>query len=401
MVKSYNVFTYELDDIKKAADELYNQVINSVALKKNTVGILLSDYDIDSFSLAKNLSERFDFEIIGSTTVGIIDKAKGYDELRICLTVLTSDTCFFHVALSEKINHKNINHEVESCYLKGEKALGERAKMIFAIPSFKEDVFIDNYIEALSLASFNIPVFGGMPIGTCGRNGMIYAKGGIYDDRLAILLIAGDIHPLFVSDYSLLNVGGQKRTITKAKNNIIYTLGDTTFIEYMKNIGISFNSSTDAEKNMKFIPTPLLIESIRDGEKHQYLRTIIEIDKESGSGISFGSIEEGAIANVGFLRKSDIVASFSSAIDTLMDKIKVNEEKYACTYSTVLCISCFSRYFVMSPNYNIEGDLIKEKLKNTKLNFTGFYLLGEISPISLNGYPINTYNDGAICLCAF
>ena len=401
MVKSFNAFTYELDDINKAADELYNQIYNGTELKKNTVGILLSDYDIDKFSLAKKINEKFDFEIIGSTTVGIIDKVKGYDELCICLTVLTSDTCSFHVELSGKIDHKNINREIESCYLRGEKALGKRAKMIFAIPCFKENILIDKYIEALSLASFNITTFGGMPTGGRGRQGMLFLKGGAYDDRLAILLIAGNINPIFISDYSLLNVGGQKRTITKAKDNVIYALGDMTFIEYIKNIGISLHSSADKEKNMKFIPTPLLIESTRNGEKYQYLRTIIGIDEKTGCGISIGSIEEGAVANVGFLRKSDITASFSTAIDNLIKKIKENEEAYGCTYSTILCISCFSRYFVMSPNYHMEGDLAKEKLRCLGLNFTAFYFFGEISPRNFSGYIRNTYNNGTICLCAF
>jgi hypothetical protein len=231
----------------------------------------------------------------------------------------------------------------------------------------------------------------------------MYANGRPYTDRAAVVLVGGNVRPLFSVQNVLSAFSEQKRTVTKAKDNLIYTVEEMSFVDYLKSVGMSVDDLIEQGDLAVYVSTPLKVYLNKDdyNDGIPVVRTIKSLNPEDGSGVLFGSISEKSAISIATMKRQDIQDSCRMAIKEILEKIaasRENETDYA--YTTLICISCGGRYMVMADDKDIEGNIILENLPEY-LTLSGFYAYGEVCPTGVRGgKAINRVHNESIVMCA-
>jgi len=399
-MKSIVVTTSMLDDMQLAARELAEQVENGIELMANSAGLLFCDSEIDHAALLAALGDRLSFPLIGCTTIGTLDTQSGFSEYAISLTVLTADDCRFCPAVSGPVRRDNLEQETAAVYARAAQELGCEPRMIFAFPCYQLDIMLDAYSKALTKVSGGLPVFGGLPSANAPGVNAILADGQVHSDRLGLLLIGGAAKPLFSTKIVLSNVAEQKRTVTQAKDNVIYRVGDVTFVEYLKSIGLMVEAVLSEDNTLVFVSNPLLVEGTgADDDGVPMVRTLHALDMECGSGTAIGKVPQGSILSVGQLRREDIQLSARACIEDLLHQIRESKAD-GYKYSTILCATCIGRFMIMVPDSGLEGEILTGAI-GRDYTLSGFYGYGELCPTSMrNGAASNKAHNESITMCA-
>ena len=392
--------TLELDNPVAAASELAAQINKQLTLQKNSIGLILGDSDMDFAALNSELKKNFDFNIFGCTSAGMFGINEGYEEFCITLLVLSANDCDFHLECSALINKNSALNAIETAYRAGETAIGGRPKLVIALAPRISDVFLDLYPDIVGEISNGVPVFGGIPSASPGGKEFIFINDEIYTNRAVFLFITGNVRPYFCACNLFDNIAEQKRRITKAEGNILYRVGDQTFLEYAKSLGLRFDFDDPDTRSFAFVSHPLLIEeNTGDGNSISFVRTIGDVNLEEGYVVTLGKVPQGALMSIGVLRKGEITRSAEIGVQEISQLLENSDNDYK--YSTMLCVSCIGRSMVMAPNIDLEGKLVQSALGN-KLKISGFYAWGEICPTAYTDETaINCGHDETLSLCVF
>lgn len=401
-MKSKVVATYEIDDIETAVEELLNKINEDFTFLKNTCAIIFCASDMDQQTFMKHIKNKFPYDIIGCTGISTLDSKEGFHELCITMLVLTADDCDFSVAFSEQITTENVYEQVEKTYQAAKAITSDEIKLLIALPPYNLNIMLDEFTNAFNKAAPGIPVFGGLPSyrGEDDSNLTLYNNQAT-SDKLVLLAITGNIKPIFSRQLVKGSTVERKRTVTSAKSNVVYTVGDQRFTDYMKEVGLPVEKLTDGNSTITFVANPLLLEHVKnkDGENFSFIRTLHKIDLEEGSATAIGQIPEGATVSICSLKREEIAEAAFEGMHNLSEKMSQNSNDYE--YSTILAVSCIGRYLLMSPNSHIETtNMIKVMPEN--LNLCGFYSYGEIAPLYSNNKEITNFaHNESLILCAF
>lgn len=401
-MKSVTVVTTEIDDARIAADELVAGVKARLVPAKNMFGILYYDYEMQSDDLIKRIKETYAMDIVGCSTIAALDGRDGYHEMAAVLTVVTADDCEFSAVLSESLTRENASERVLKAYDAARNKLAADPRLIFAMPPCGVDIATDHVLEALSERAEHTPIIGGVPSSAGTVEKSIVFNGKCYSDRFVLILISGNIQPTFSVGNVASELSDTCCTITKTEGTAIYEVdGDKTLAQFIEAYGIDVTSIVGKEDRTFFQKYPLLI---KDGDPAEqagtpYVRILSGLNMEDGSGTMFASVPEGAQATLAMLKREDIGVSAKNAMERLLAQISANEKK-GCRYTTVFCISCAARHFIMKPVHKAEGNSIKSLLPET-LELNGFYSYGEICPTRIvDGKATNRLHNASIVFCA-
>lgn len=394
--------TYQIDDATLAATELSRAVQEGTPLLSHTVGILMCYSDMDVPPLLRALSQHLPFDIIGCTCIASLDSETGFSEMAIRLLVLSADDCTFSVQLSGPVGPDTIPQRVEETYAGALDALGRPPGLLLMLAPYKLDLLFDTFTQTLNRVAPGVPVIGGLP--SHNDNGDLNAvlfNETAYPDRMAMLAIAGNIHPVFSVQNVLGDVVRRKRKVANAAGNTVYRVGSQTFVEYMEEIGFHWPDDGMID-TLTFLTNPLMLENVPldDGQTHGFVRTLHKIDKKEGSGTAVGMIPTGATLSICSLSKQDIEEAASKALAELMIKI-ADKRQNGQVFSTVLAVSCIGRFMLMSPRSSIETERLLAGLP-PDVTLAGFYGYGEIGPVS-RALPkiVNFAHNETLILCAF
>ncbi|MDR1586466.1 MAG: FIST C-terminal domain-containing protein [Treponema sp.] len=387
----------QVDDIDAAVDELLAGIGTDFPLGSSSAGILLCYSDMEIAALAKALKAKAGFDIIGCSCIANMDRDKGFHSMAITLTVLTADDCVFSAQLSEKVSPGAVYNEVKNAYDKVRVRLGGAPGLIVAIPPYILEIMLDAYTMAFNEAAPGIPIVGGLPsFNSTGDFNVTIFNDKIYEDCLVMLAIKGNISPVF----SVQNVVGtdveRKRKVTKAKGNVVYTVGNQSFTDYLHDSGLPVEQLVHGNNTITFVSNPILLESGDGG--FSFARTLHEINPENGSGTAIGMIPEGAILSICSLEREQIQKGAVAGMRALREKMKARE-KEGGAYSTVLAFSCIGRNLLMLPNNDAEVRQLLTEFPGG-LTLSGFYGYGEIGPQGLTREENFAHNESLI-LCAF
>ncbi|MDR2870088.1 MAG: FIST C-terminal domain-containing protein [Deferribacteraceae bacterium] len=398
-MRSIVAVTNEMDDAKKAAGELLKQINEKGSLSKNSLGLVYCDVAIEHDAFVAELQKELPFDIIGNTTIATFDTDNGAQIMSVVLTVLTADDVTFSTVVTNALNSENIRAELEVAYKAASAQLSEPEKLIFIVPPFVTDaVPLDEYVDTLSELSGDVPMFGGLPSSSMADGDIIiHARGHTYSDRAAIVLLSGNINPIFTVQNILSTYSDQKFVVTKSKNNIIYTVNDMTFVDYLRSAGMDIDELMAQGDLAVYVSTPIKVNL----SKHDYndgipvVRIIKTINPEDNSGVLFGAVPEGSTISIGAMKRKDIQESCNIAVKAIQEKIAAKDTEY----NTLLCISCGGRYMVMADDKDLEGDVICASLPK-ELTFSGFYSFGEICPTEIvDGKAVNRVHNASIVMC--
>ena len=400
-MRSIVAVTNEMDDAEEAVRDLLEQVNDKGPLGKNSCGFVYCDVEMDHEAFTAMLKEKFPFEITGCTSIANFDTEHGSQIISAVLVILTADDATFSAAVTDALTRENLRQELEGAYKKTASALGEQGKLLFLVPPFNDATPLDDYVDILSGVSGDIPIFGGLPSSNVADGDILmYANGRPYADRAVVVLVGGNVRPLFSVQNVLSAFSEQKHTVTKAKDNVIYTVEEMAFVDYLKSIGMSVDDLIEQGDLAVYASTPLKVylnkNDYNDGIP--VVRTIKTLNPEDGSGVLFGSISEKSTISIATMKRQDIQDSCMMAIKEILEKISESREDY--TYTTLICVSCGGRYMVMADDKDIEGNIILENLPKN-LTLSGFYAYGEICPTGVrDGKAINRVHNESIVMCA-
>lgn len=403
MIRSTVALTQELDDIPTAVAELVDSTLSDLNIKKNSVGLLLCDSDADHKALIKGIREKIDMPVFGFSSTAIFTGTHGMVDMSATLTTMTSDDVCFSYAVSEPVTLQNVAIEIEKAYRMAKDHLKAEPIMIMAFPPYILGVMLDIYPRELGRVSGGLPVFGGMPSHD-ERNGTsaVFCGETAHSDRLAILLIGGNVRPVFSVKSELSVLTDLKRTVTRSVNNQVFTVGDQTFVEFITQLGLNVEQLISGkDRATSFTAYPILVEMQQneDFDGIPIVRTIHCVDMEDGSATAIGEIPEGSVISMGLLKRQDIERSARNSVTDIKEKMAENENR-GYEYSTFFAVSCVARYYVMASQRELEADILQNELPAGKA-MSGFYSFGEICPTSIkNGHATNAGHNESLVILA-
>lgn len=404
-MKSATAVTYELDDISIAVTELSGQIREKLALDAgaHSVGILYAQPDTEVAELSARLAEELGFSIIGGTTAGgAILSNEGHHELAVVLHVLTSPDCRFATAITPPLSTLDAREHIAKAYEEALARLREREnsaepKLIFFAIPILPTCSPDSCLAALDETSEGVPVLGFMAADDFEfSKQQIFRDGESSGDRIALLLISGDIEPIFEVRNLAASQTLSKRRVTKSRGNIICEIDGKPAYEYIK--GFPFiEEESDILWNYQFF---VEIQNETGSGGALISRSVNTYNKETGEISCFGDIPQDSYISLEYCNGENVTDSCEKALGTLKEKI-AEGEKGDYRYSTILAISCASRYLFLAGQKDAEGVLIR-KMIPPHLAISGLYTYGEIAPTSFikNGRDVNRFHNATLTICA-
>ena len=400
-MRSATAITWELDDIASAVEELSEQIGSKLVLAKESVGILHAQPHMEVGELSAALSGKLGFPIIGGTTAGAATVSNdGHHELAAVLHVMTADDCIFATAISDSMAEeprKRIENTYQAALAKLEaKDSLAVPKMIFCVTSIVQSYSSDDGLAVLSEASGALPIFGYVAADDFEFSAQqVFLDGRSGGDLLALLLIAGDVRPIF----EVKNLAGtaplSKRQVTKAHDNVICEIDGRPAYEYLKEFPF-IDDETKVLWNYQFF---VEMQNAADNDGVLVSRALNTYDKDTGEISCFANVPENSYIGLLFCDDSDVKASAEEALRELVAKIEAAEtDDYR--YSTVFMASCSLRNMFLADQKDAEGSLVREILPPS-LVVSGLYAFGEIAPTSVRDHrAVNRFHNATMTICA-
>jgi hypothetical protein len=392
-MRSALAISHEVDDVVQAAQELAGKIQGRLVLQKHSIGLLFCDADTDGAALTGELRALLGMEISGMTTLAALS-SEGRHETSIVLTVLTADDCLFSPGVSDPLHADDYETRITQAY---QATIPEGADkepcVIFAFCPFGASFSGDHYPSVLSRVTNNAPVIGGMASDDYDyERARVFLSGKEFKDAMVLVSLWGNVRPVFAIRHVTSRFAERIRRVTEAENNIVYKVGEESFITYLQGFGLK----TDVDDPLlAFTSYPMMLRQETEGET-PVMRHISGLNQADGSGSFFGDVPVGAQANICLISKADIAAACRESMKVLLEEGKA-QSGYA--YSTILCISCCGRSMILAGDANAEGRILAEMLPKG-LALVGAYCLGEICPTSYtNGRATNRFHNCSITFC--
>lgn len=392
-MRSMVVYTEEIDDLELAAEELATKLSAGLPLMKNTCGILFCEMDTDPDELMRELADRFDFPVMGTTALTTFSKNYGYCETGISMLVLTADDCAFSMASTDDLDGENYQEQLEEAYHQAQSALPEKEKLIITYSCKLELMPNDLLITHLNELSGGVPVYGGLASDNLTwQDFRVFYGGKKGRQSTTILLISGNVKPIFKVEFSLNRLSDFSAEITRSEFNKVYELDGLPFDEAMQKAGFIAGAMPEGDCVMDFISTPFMfVETLPDGTKHRFMRNLSFYDPEERSGLFLLAVPQGAQIQSGLMRREDVQESVKKAFESVLEEINAAQDYH---YSTLICTSCCVRYLVMATEPDAEVKAY-EGLLPDNIDLIGYSSFGEFCPsVTDSGAIFNgTYND--------
>ncbi len=392
MIKSKTAFTYELDDLSAAVEDILSQ-LQGLTLNEKMIGIVTCSYDFIELGVINALQEALPFDIIGETTISqAVSGSSGL--IVLTMMVLYSDDCSFCGALSGVIPQKgDMRGAIENEYNAAAEKLGEKVSLIFAFPPLLNAQPGDEYVNILSSLSSHAPVFGSICADdqpdTYSNSHTIY-RDKAYRDRMTFILISGEVEPEFkiisVSSESQLPYKGE---ITKSDANILMGINDMAAVDYLETIGLAHGGKI--RSGISSIPFLISFgnESGRDGIPIARALFMTTIDNYAICG---GEMPVGSSITVGVCDKNDVLKTTRTVLENI---------SATCKGKNVLMFSCLGRRLSLGGEPMLEVEMASEVI-GSDVNFMLSYSSGEICPTSsTDNKAINRFHNYTFVTCIF
>ena len=400
-MKSAIMLTREIDDLEAAAGELSAGIREKIDFEKTTVGIAYCDADVDVGELGKLLHADLGFEIVGLTTTASIERDNGYCGMGIVLAVITGDDVDISVGSTGNLLTETFSEQIEATYNSARGNLPQDPKLMLLYAPYTTEIPTDNFLEVLDKISGQVPIFGGVATDHYDlKYPKTFRNGESFSDGLVVVLISGNIHPVFAMKH---NFGGKierKGIITKSSGNMVERIGDKTFKEFLSEIT---PVPEDDSVIYRFQFTPFVME-LPDYEESEepVVRVLYSIDHQTGSGGFLSKMPEGSTLSINVVQRENLAASCADTLDDIIETICRAGEK---DYCMMMICTCNGRHLMMGNAKDLEANIVSGKLAgiNSGINAMGFYGFGEICPTGPAGKGLlkNRYHNTSFALCAF
>jgi hypothetical protein len=388
MIQSITAYTTEIDDVERAIEDVKSLLQSGGTLKKNTVGIIACHYEFVLSGVVKALCETLPFPVLGAITSA--QATPGVSSiLSLTLMVLTSDDVEFTVARTAPLRDEP-GKIIAQTYTEAASAKAERPALILAYAPFMVENSGDEYVNVLTDASGGVPCFWTLAVDDTAdfSNCFMICNGEHFNDRMALLLIYGDITPkFFIATISSNKILEKSALVTKSSGHILMEVNDRPVVEYFENLGLTKASETAYA--MTSLPFML---DYGDGTP-PVSKVFIGLSPERYA-ICAGAMPEGSTLYIGVFDKEDVLY-------TTEESLKKALADAAAGASGALIYSCISRSMSLGADQLMELDLVRKTIAGN-LSFMMAYSGGEICPTRVSDErAINRFHNNTFVACVF
>ena len=393
------LYTEEIDDLKEATKELFDQA-KDFPLKKNSVALLYAEEDTDLKALYALLSKKWDFPILGSTAMAMLLSGRGYRSIGVSVMLMTADDVSYAIGMTCELDRDNYEAEIARTYAELRAELPSEEKLILTfggMPMSDSYVAADETVAAIEKACGKpVPIFGALASDgfTCA-NSRVFCNGRTGTQTQAFLLFAGAVDPQVVEVNSIESRANFTYKVTRADRNRVFRLGDGTFLEALKRENLFVKTGNILND---YLLSPFIVRlACGNGDTVEVARTIFMLDSETGSATFLGSVPEGSILGVGIINRADVQKSVEQACDQMVEALAARPGQY----KTLLCMSCCARFMAMASNTDAEMEACQRRLP-AGMTFLGMYGNGEYCPVRGNatGQYHNLFHNFTFALVA-
>lgn len=385
MVKMLTAHTMEIDDVGLAVEEVLSQLDMPGSLLKNTAGVLTCYSEFIDSGVVGAICGALPFDVIGATTVGNADR----DErglMMLSLTVLTSDDVSFSAAYSDSLAGEQ-EQPLRAMYDLARIGLDGAPKLMISCLPLLFHIGGDETIAILDSICQGVPNFGTTAVDHTPdyRTAQTIMNGESSKDRMAILLLSGEVHPkFFVTRLSEERIAGQKPAlITASSRNLLMEVNGMPVIEHMESLGMTEGGKLE---NVNAVP---YVVDFGDGTP-PLIRAIFAFTPE-GYAVCGGVMPENATLSVGFIDHTDIMRTTERAM---------NEVASSAPVDGVLIFSCLARFLALGVDTDAEMELIGKLLPEC-VPYQFSYAGGEICPVyDQNGMPRSRFHNDTLVVLA-
>lgn len=393
MMESVVLYTEEIDDLEMAVEEMFAQAAG-FALQENSVGILFMDEETEYEELYELLKQRWDIPFVGATAIGMLNGTEGYCKSGISLMLLTASDCSFAVGMTRNLSAADYRGPIREVYEKLEQELeGEEVKLVLTFGAKPNEIAGDDVLTAIDELGKQVKVYGALASDMFSfRNYRAMCNECIEFGEQVFVLIAGNLNPRFLSVQSLSGKANFSYEVTKSRGNLVYRLGNGTFLEALEKAGLSSENELVVSA---YIQTPFITKLDKPGGIHvEALRNLTRLDHQNGCGLFLGGISEGSSLEIGLLNREDVQKSVTQAFDEVIAWLKA--EGRDC--KTILCCSCAARYLALGNNGIAEAESYQGRLPEG-VSLMGMYSYGEFCPVGEEAWCNVFHNSTFTILC--
>lgn len=376
MIRSTVLYTEEIDDLELAAGELLSQASDFI-FEKNSFGIVFMDAETEYEELYEQLIKNWGIPFIGASAIGMLTGTGGFHKSGISIMLLTSSDCRFAVGMTQGLAADNKNEPIREVFEKLEDELDHgEIKLVLTFGGKPRIISGDDIVDAIDNLNKNVKVYGAFAsdMFTFNDYRVICNETAAFSEQ-AFVLMTGNVEPKFLSVQSLSGKVNFSYDVTKSEGNVIYRLGNGTFMEALERSGLNVNKTGVVVTD--FIQTPFISSFDKPGGSHvEALRILTALNVEDGSGMFLGGISEGSSLELGLLNRDDVKTTIKNAFDEIFEWLK-NEGKDC---HTILCCSCVARFLALGNNGELEAESYMGRLPQN-ISLMGLYSYGEFCPV--------------------
>lgn len=387
MIKSYSLFTSELDDNEAAVQDIASQ-LKEIQLRKNTIGLVACHNEFVESGIMKEVQAVLPFPLAGIVTFyQATPEVNGLFEMTI--TVLTSDDVRFACAgRSLEEGAASAEKLVGDAYQQAYAEYGETPSLIFSFMTLQTPISGDCYLRLLDAASGGVLSFGSLSAGeTEGDSSNLYVICGeqIWVQGFAMVLCFGEVHPKFYfRNFRTDKLLEMTATVTDAKGPVVKEFNNQPAYSFMEKNGIVL---TEEEKQgLSTIPFLHKVE----GEKEFVARTLGGVSG-AGEALFYGEVPHGAVMRAGTVTAEDIMDLSREAVRQAVEE---NPEA-----AVLLMFSCVGRFITLGLDTTSEMDSATGAIP-AGMKYLACYAGGEMCPVERHGKQVNRFHNSSFIVCA-
>jgi hypothetical protein len=291
--------------------------------------------------------------------------------------ILTADDCEFSTEVAHSLDRGNYREEIKKTYDLAAERLKDKPRLIITYGARSVShgmVGGDPIIKYIDELGEGIPIYGGDASDNYVFDEYkIYYNDKAYHKGQLIMLVSGNINPVFAYSDSAGKKAPFSYEITKAEENIVYKVGDRTFAKAMELAGFDV-SKGDLKRDYSMTPFTY-IETKDNGDRISVARGLSNVDSKTEAGIFLGSMPEGASLSIGLFTRENVAKSVENVFKCIIEE----EKKRGVKFGTILITSCSGRSLALAKDSAIEVPLFKHFIREGT-GVAGMYAYGEYCP---------------------
>jgi len=389
MIRSASLYTFEIDDLDHALEDIQSQLNNNLTLLKNTAAILHCEPDFIESGVVAHICNALSFPIVGNTTIAQATNASD-GVLMLSMLVFTSDDVLF-IPVHTEGHSDDFWGSIQNSFLSAQPETSLPLKLILAYPPLFDKYPGDDYINAFQNLCGNVPIFGSVATEdeiTIKVHSASICNGVSYTDEFSYLLVYGNVSPRF-----LISAVPQKSdlfeasVITKASSNILQEIDGLRTIDFFEQISLAKNGVLC--DGIEFIPFILSLKKEDGSLSHSFVRAIMNLTEE-GFAYCRGIMYENAVFSIGSNAASNIINSSKETTQLLNMESNIH---------AALIYSCVVRRIALVKTPQIELEIVRQTIR-PDIPFMASYAGGELGPTAMNGSEAeNRFHNFSFIIC--